>query len=146
MTKIIAKKLIVKRHILFILSGIMWNIVGLMLIKTSYRWISLLDSTDILIAISIGFIIGIIKTRLTFSNVVKKNINRIKKLPKHTNIFAFQEWKTYVLIVFMISLGFFIRNTAFISVLFKAILYIGIGLALFISGFKYYPPFFKERM
>jgi hypothetical protein len=74
-----------------------------------------------------------------FSKVARKNIKRINNyLSEKVCLFAFQQWSSYPLVVFMIGLGVVLRVYSPIPKPWLAVLYIGIGGALFISSFHYH--------
>ena len=128
----------VPKNILILISALMWSLVGILLNSIAYRWFSVITQKQIILAIIIGIILGLAITIFGFSKIVKKNIKRINNLPKKPCIFAFQSWQNYLLIIFMISLGIFLRNTSFFPKIILTSMYIGIGFALFSSSFIYY--------
>ena len=74
-----------------------------------------------------------------FSKLAKKNIQRINDMVgDKICIFAFQEWKSYPLVVVMIGLGISLRKFFPIPKPYLSILYIGIGGGLFLSSLYYY--------
>jgi hypothetical protein len=91
-----------------------------------------------IIIIIIGLLAGWSIARFGFGNIANKNVNRILAYQKNACIFAFQEWKSYILIAIMMSLGILLRTTELIPKFILAPMYIGIGTALFLASFKYY--------
>jgi hypothetical protein len=69
--------------------------------------------------------------------LAKVNIPRIQDLPPKPCIFAFMQWWNYPLVIFMISLGIWMRHSP-IPKQFLGILYFGIGSALFLASLLYY--------
>ena len=134
----------VKRRILYLLAGSMWTIVGLMLIITACTWLLPLPSYKAIFLALIGAVTGSTLARPGFQKLVSKNISRINAKPKTACIFGFQSVKSYFLIVFMIMLGFTLRHSSFPKA-YLAIIYLTIGLGLFLSSFKYYPNFKKNK-
>ncbi len=51
-------------------------------------------------------------------------------------VFAFQSWKSYLIVVIMIAMGIGLRHSP-IPKPYLSVLYIGIGLALILSSFRY---------
>jgi len=88
---------------------------------------------------------GTIISFFGFSKLAKKNANRIMEYPEKVCIFAFQRWQMYILVVIMMSMGFFMRTTNFIPKYILAPVYVGIGLALFVSSFVYYKKLLIKR-
>lgn len=128
----------VNRKWLIVISGLMWSGVGIFLNILAYNWLKSFNNNQILISILIGLAVGLIIARFGFGNIANKNVNRILAYPKHACIFAFQEWRSYVLIAVMMSMGIFLRTTDLIPKSVLAPIYIGIGTALFLASFKYY--------
>ncbi len=134
----------VHKHKLLILSGIVWSATGIFLTFLAYRWFSELTINEIDIALGGGILLGIIIAWFGFSKVALKNIRRILDYDKHVCVFAFQEWKSYVLIAFMMSMGIYMRTSGLIPKNLLAPMYIGIGTALFLSSFLYYIHYQKN--
>jgi len=129
-----------KKH-LMVLSGLTWSGVGIFLSSLAFRW--LLNFDDIIIYYLGGFLLAFFIHSFGFKKIAQKNINRI--LNMKTNkiwLFAFQPWKSYVIIVIMMSLGNYLRNSS-IPKNYLAIIYFGIGGALFLSSLIYYKKYFK---
>ncbi len=134
----------VKREILFIVSGIMWSGVGIMLNLLSLTWFSHLLSNLKYLSISLGIIFGILISVFGFNKLIRKNINRIINLNDYTCIFNFQEVKSYFIIIFMIGLGMFMRRSGFFGKEILIFVYSAIGTGLFLSSIPYYRRFIKD--
>jgi len=120
-------------------AGLMWSGVGGMLIAFASRWLKLVNWVTLLLLILAGLLLGAAIYLFGFSKLARKNIRRIDSLAKQRNcIFAFQEWKTYPLVVFMIALGIYLRVYSPIPKPLLAILYLGIGFSLLASSIHYY--------
>jgi len=128
----------VNRKWLIIISALMWSGVGIFLNILAYNWIRSLNTIQLLLTMLIGLLAGLIIAKFGFGYIAQKNINRILAYPKDVCVFAFQEWKSYILIAFMMSMGIFMRTSGIISKALLAPMYIGIGIALFIASFNYY--------
>lgn len=135
----------VHKHILILISGILWSGVGLFLNRLAYRWFAELTHIQVVFAISGGIILGIAIAWFGFSGLANKNIERINEYEGKVCMWAFQKWTSYLLIIFMMSLGIFMRNTPFIPKFILSLIYIGIGSALFIASFRYYISLFKTK-
>lgn len=122
---------------LCLLSGVMWSGVGLMLCLLAYGW---LIQVELQIAIPLalaGIVLGSVIYRFGFLRFAERNLQRIQHLPAKACLFAFQEWKSYPLVVVMITMGIMLRNSP-IPKPFLGVLYIGIGLGLFLASLHYY--------
>ena len=81
-----------------------------------------------------------------FSRLAKKNIRRICDLPgRKVCLFAFQAWTSYPLVAFMIGLGIYLRRYSSFPKPMLAILYLGIGSALFASSLHYFAHIASSR-
>ena len=95
---------------LFAVSGMMWSAVGLMLGITAIGWLipeGWLKGMGYAMA---GLIPTLIVLRQRFSRMARTNIHRLQKLPARGCFFAFQAWKSYLIIAFMIILGGTLRH------------------------------------
>lgn len=128
----------VNKNILQLISGILWTGIGILLPSFTIKWFPLLNEKEKLIVLIIGIILGITIAYFGFSKIANKNINRINQYNKKISVFKFQTWKSYILIIFMINLGVFMRTSGKVPKNILVPIYLGIGIALFISSFKYY--------
>lgn len=129
----------VDKRVLIVLSGITWSIVGLVLCSFAFVWLFLKDK-GFLFALA-GLLISIFVHYLGFLRIANTNINRILQMENKVCIFAFQAWKSYLIIVLMMGLGILLRHLP-IPKHYLSILYIGIGFALMLSSIRYYKVFF----
>ena len=116
----------------------MWSGVGILLNFFASRWIVNFTARETVFSIISGIVLGILIAHFGFIGIANKNIQHISKYPEHVCIFAFQEWKSYFLIIFMMSMGIFMRTSGFFPEILLAPVYIGIGSALFISALLYF--------
>jgi len=135
----------IRNHWLLILSGLMWTGVGILLNSFAIKWLVKYQSSEVVAAESVGIIMGIIIAIFGFSKIAHKNIRRILTLPDKVCVFAFQEWKSYILIAVMMTMGIFLRTSGLVPKLLLSPLYVGIGSALFFSSFLYYKSFLKYQ-
>ena len=129
------------KAVLHLMAGLMWSGVGIMLGRLAVGWLWLLPWLGrwpyLLAGITAAGVIQIF-----FSRLAAKNISRVERLDAKPCLFAFQAWTSYPLVLFMISLGLFLRNSPLPKPL-LAVLYIGIGGGLFLSSLNYYFYVFK---
>ena len=128
----------VNKKCLILISGIMWSGVGVLLNWIASKWLPAFEQWQIIFTYSLGLVMGLIISSFGFSKLAKKNSDRIMKYPEKVCVFGFQRWQMYILIVIMMSMGFFMRTTSFLPKYLLAPVYVAIGLALFISSFVYY--------
>ncbi len=122
---------------LIALAGLMWTGVGVMLCRLAYVWLAVTNRGLALGFGSIGAAMAVAAYYFGFSKIARRNIERISLLVEKTCIFAFQTWKGYLIIGFMIALGIILRNSA-VPKQYLAIVYTTIGGAIFLSSFHYY--------
>lgn len=122
---------------LFAASGVMWSAVGIMMCATGIGWLAdsgMLRGIGFELA---GLIAATLAFRWGFGSIARKNIRRLRRLPSRGCFFAFQAWKSYLIIMVMIALGITLRHSS-IPKHFLAVAYTGIGGALILGSFYYY--------
>jgi hypothetical protein len=122
---------------LLTLAGVLWSLVGLMLCRLSLHWLTVSQwgSTEFL---GLAGVLGaFVAYRYCFSRIAWKNLRRLCRVEEKTCLFAFQGWRSYILIGLMMSLGLVFRNS-FVPKPYLATLYTTIGGALLLSSFHYY--------
>ncbi len=139
------KKPSVPKRWLHLISGLLWTGVGLLLNNFASGWISEYEQNVILVLVVLGVTIGLLISYFGFRHISKKNIDRINDLPDPVCIFAFQAWENYILVFVMMSMGIILRTTSFFPKILLAPFYIGIGLALILSGLPYYRAFCRTK-
>lgn len=127
----------VSKYWLIFLAGLIWSMVGIMLCRLACMWLS---KTHWYLAVplgSLGIILSLAAYGLGFSKIALKNIDRLCLLSDKSCIFAFQAWRSYLIIIFMIALGVVLRHSP-LPKHFLAVIYTTIGGALFLASFHYY--------
>jgi hypothetical protein len=132
----------VSKYWLISLAGLLWSAVGLLLCRLAYLWLKGVPwGAAAFLGIS-GILLALLAYRFSFSRIAEKNINRIRQFSEKGCIFAFQAWKSYLIIVIMIALGLFLRHSP-LPKQYLAVIYLAVGGALFLSGFHYYGLLWK---
>ncbi|MGD9308227.1 MAG: hypothetical protein PVG51_03770 [Desulfosarcina sp.] len=122
---------------LFAASGVLWSTVGLMMCASGIGWLAgagIVRSAGFGLA---GMVLAAVAACWVFGGIAQRNIQRLRLLPDRGCFFAFQAWKSYLIIATMVIIGMALRQ----STLPKsglAIIYIGIGGALFGASLHYY--------
>ncbi|MFH2035071.1 MAG: hypothetical protein ABIJ45_01610 [Candidatus Zixiibacteriota bacterium] len=127
-----------KRKTLTILAGILWSGVGLTMLTAAAYWI--LHGSYSWLLILGAVVLGFLKYKFMFSKVVRKNINRIYSFAPGKDkvcVFAFQNKKSYYLMLFMMLMGHFLRQFPLPPEL-KVFIYLTVGTALTLASLHYY--------
>jgi len=140
----ISLKPAVSKRWLFALAGLMWSGVGVMLCRLAYKWLQPLNSPQAMTLTASGALMALLVYRFGFSKLALKNIRRIQQLPGRVCLFAFQEWRSYPLVVFMIALGILLRRSP-VPKSYLAVLYIGIGSGLLAASTHYFRRLLKPN-
>ncbi len=127
----------VDRRWLRILAGLVWFVTGLSLCSVACYWFYSIEATTSLTGVLLGFGSGTLIYRYGFSRLVMKNLERIARLPQSACLFAFQAWRSYFLIIFMMFLGYALRHSPVPRIV-TAIIYSAIGSGLTLSSSLYY--------
>jgi len=116
---------------------VMWTAVGVILCLMAYHWLTtnvfkwsiLFGVTGLLLALGVYY--------FGFSRIARKNIDRLFQFQEKVCFFAFQAWKSYLVIALMATLGAFLRHSS-IPKQYLAVIYLAIGGALVLSSLHYY--------
>jgi hypothetical protein len=129
---------------LYFVAGVMWSGVGLFLGSLTVKWLEPETIGFQVAMVSGGSILAILIYQFGFSRFANNNIRRILNYANDkVCIFAFQQWTSYPLVIFMISLGIFLRKYSPIPKPWLAGMYIGIGGSLFLASFHYYAAIWR---
>ena len=126
-----------RRYLLFI-AALVWTFAGSMLLYKGstlfldyqkFFWLRLISS-------SIG---GVLFYLLLFSKISFKHTRRIVNL-KNDNpcAFSFFDLRSYILMTVMITSGVLLRKSGLVAPEYLSILYIMMGIPLFLSAFRFY--------
>jgi len=127
----------VDKKYLILLSGAMWCGVGVMLVGFAVSWLSYYSGREEVVFFVAGFIAALPIHHFGFLKIADKNINRLMPLTEKKCVFSFITWKSYLIILIMVSMGIALRRSS-IPKNYLSILYNGIGLGLFLSGLRYF--------
>ena len=119
------------------LAGLMWSVVGVALCHLAYVWLKAVPWSRALPLGLLGVASALVAYRYGFLKIALKNIDRLCLLTEKPCIFAFQAWRSYLIIVFMIALGIALRSSP-IPRHILAVIYTTIGGALFLSSLHFY--------
>ncbi len=132
----------VDKRILLALSGVIWTAVGILLCTRAVIWLSEATNQKALWLATAGILLALAIHHFGFVKLANKNIKRIMAKDGKVCIFGFQPWKSYFIILIMISLGIILRQSP-IPKHYLSIIYMGFGGAMFLSSIRYHRIFFK---
>ena len=135
----------VDKRFLIVLSGITWSVVGIMLCKLAFDWLSLVNSKSAIGLGSIGIMLSLLIHHFGFLRLVNRNIDRIDALKDKICIFAFQPMKSYLIVIIMITIGIILRHSS-IPKPYLSVIYIGFGGAMFLSSIRYFRAFIQMAL
>jgi hypothetical protein len=124
-------------------AGFTWSAVGILLCRLAYGWLDTLGSRTALLSGTVGVIGAGVAYHFIFSAIAFKNIGRLALFPDKACFFAFQAWKSYLIIVFMVALGATLRHST-VPRQYLAALYLTIGGALLLSSLHYYVRLWRQ--
>jgi hypothetical protein len=130
------------KRILVLLAGLMWCGVGVLLVSYAITWLSVCTPKEKYIYYSIGFLAAMPIHHFGFLKIADKNLKRLLPLTEKRCVFSFMTWKSYIIVMVMVSMGIALRHSS-IPKRYLSVLYNGIGLALFLSGVRYLRFFFQ---
>lgn len=126
---------------LYIIAALVWTFAGSMLL---FRGILLFMDDDYLIwiRIIISIIAGLLFYRLLFSNISRKHTRRIARIQlQKPCLFSFFNIKSYILMSLMITAGISLRKSGILPPVYLSVIYVTMGIPLFISSFRFYYAF-----
>jgi hypothetical protein len=126
----------VRKGGLLLMAGVIWMGIGIMLDVLSYGWLKGERTDHAVLASVIGFLSALVIHHFGFLRVVDKNLARILPMEGKRCIFSFMPWKSYILVIIMMLMGFLLRHSA-IPKLYLSVLYLAIGTALVLSSIRY---------
>lgn len=131
------KPSIPRRYLLFV-AGVVWTLAGGMLL---YKGISLFRIYRELLwlKIMISIIGGGLFYLLLFSKISLKHAWRIINL-KNENpcVFSFFNIRSYIMMAIMITSGIILRKSGIISPEYLSVLYVTMGIPLFLSALRFF--------
>ncbi len=125
-------RFIVSRRTHFFVAGLIWSVVGLILVRKGLSW--LVESEQYVLVLP-AFLIGMVKSYFILDGAAQKVVDRISAMEESTSlgkVFSFASW---LKIMVMIMLGVLLRKSGFSGPI-VGTLYCAIGYALIFSSRK----------
>jgi hypothetical protein len=132
----------VDKSVLVLMAGLMWCGVGVLLVNYAVSWLSVCNLREQFFYYTAGFLAAMPIHHFGFLKIADKNLDRILLLTEKKSPFYFMKPKSYLIVLIMVSMGIALRHSS-IPKPYLSILYNGIGLALFLSGIRYFRFFLK---
>jgi hypothetical protein len=133
----------VMNSLLLFLAGMVWMCVGIVLMFLGFLWLNISPNVNFYGFAGAGVAVALLVHHFGFLKIVNINLKRILQSNDKKCVFSFIPWKSYVIIAVMATMGAILRHSV-IPKPYLAIVYIGIGLALILSSFRYIRIFFAE--
>lgn len=126
-----------RRNLLFI-AAFVWTFAGVMLLTKGVVMMGL--QTDFLLVRIIASIIGgSLFYAILFSKISNKHILRIIRLENDRPcVFSFFNFRSYIMMAVMIAMGVFLRKSGIVSPFYLSVLYVTMGIPLFVSALRFY--------
>lgn len=130
---------VARRETLVLVAGVVWSLVGIGLAAAGVHWLFALSSSWLVPACA-GLVGGFLIYRFGFSRLANRNLARIfAQSPQKDKVcvFAFQNTRSYFLVIIMMAMGYGLRHSGVSKVCLSPV-YLAIGLALLLSSLLYY--------
>ncbi len=126
----------VAKEVLLFMAGLVWELVGVVLVFMAVSWLGGMPGHGCYPYAAAGIALALVVHHFGFLRIVDKNLERILPVEDRRCLFGFIPWKSYLIIAIMVTMGIMLRHSS-IPRQYLAILYLGIGLALALSGLRY---------
>lgn len=131
-------KLNVSKRNLLLIAGFVWALASGILISKGTSWV-LTETSDQLCRMVGAVVFGLLFYRLLFTRISGKHIQRIITLEQENPFFlSFFNARGYLMMVGMITMGMVLRNMDFVNKDLLYTFYIGMGIPLLFSAFRFY--------
>ena len=128
----------VPKRILLFIAAMVWTFAGTMLMFKGYK---MLDITSRLLWVKLIIVLaaGIVFYLKVFSKLSMKHTNRILNMKEtYPCMFSFFNFRSYLIMLFMIALGITLRTTGWIPFGTLSFLYLMMSVPLFLSSIRFY--------
>ncbi len=132
----------VPKHWLIAIAGLVWSLVGVMLCYRAWSWLHPLPLFNAIGLAAAGIALALVLHRFMLARIARRNMERICNYAERGCVFAFQAWRSYLIILVMIALGSFLRHTGIPREI-LAIFYTAMGGALIVSSLAYFFLFYR---
>jgi len=138
-------KPVISKRYLMLIAAFVWTMAGVMLLVRGTVYV-LQNSNYRAIHFLIAFLFGTGFFWALFNKISLKHINRIRNIEiENPCIFSFFNFKSYLIMAFMITVGIMLRKSSHVNKDFLYTFYVGMGIPLLISAGRFYLAWFKDR-
>ena len=136
----------VPRRALLFIAAVVWTIAGSVLLCKGFGLV-INNLNHLFLTLAGSAFGGILFYEVMFSRISRNHTRRIINLKNdYSCFFAFFNFRSYILMSVMITMGIFIRKSGIIAPYYLSVLYITMGVPLFLSAFRlYYYGIFYEK-
>jgi hypothetical protein len=136
----------VKKRTLLFVAGCAWCTAGGMLITRAL--ISLIKIQHLLpLEVILGIMVGICFYIFLFTKISKKHIMRISLIKADFPcFFSFFNFRSYILMMMMISAGIILRKSSIIEPEYLYTFYLAMGVPLLLSAFRFFRAGIKNTI
>ena len=137
------KRLSVHKNTLILIAGIVWAIAGFNIVRIGLiAYAGNVTWWRVLLSIAVYAVFQV----FIFGKMVKKHTARILQYEDEwQNVFRFFDTKSYLIMVFMMTLGISLRVSGLVPNGFIAYFYTGLGLSLLTAGVLFMISYFRVR-
>lgn len=132
----------VKKRALLAIAGSVWLAAGFNVARLgvlSYIRFDEISAVNILLSIAVFCVFGFMFYRMSV-----RHTKRIRSYPQETRpVWNFFDLKSYLIMVFMMSGGIWLRNSGLAPEVFIAVFYTGLGCALGSAGILFWVNFIR---
>ena len=125
-----------------VLAGTVWYAGALILGVRGLGWLGDADFTYMLIALAVA--LGMAKARYILRPIASGIVGRIRERGRDECAGGFLSWKSWVLVVAMVAVGYVLRLTP-IPLPVLGVLYVAVAVALFAAGSRYWREAFQPE-
>lgn len=123
---------------LLLLAAVVWTFAGCILLFRGFSMLMLFPQLLWLKVVG-SFVCGIIFYLAIFSKISLKHTQRIIRMQiERPCLFSFFNFKSYIMMTLMISLGIILRKTGFVPPEYLSVFYVAMGIPLLLSAFRFY--------
>ena len=133
----------IQKKQLIIIAGLLWLVVGIMLINLARVWLVDYEGRYSWVFVSAGLLLAVIKYFLVFAKMADRNFERINSMGARIPLYYLYTPATYIIIVVMMAAGIIARKTALPRECLGSI-DIAIGLGLVFATIRYFRKHIKS--